>query len=114
MRSGVDIMPTQEDDTIFEITGAAGLRSIAEIHGRLTAALKSAQSLVINLAGADDCDITLIQLIEAARRYADANGKRLALAAPAAGEIAAQLDRGGFVVRPADRSFWLHTAEAAR
>lgn len=114
MRSGVNTMPTQGDEAIFEIKGPAGLQAIGALHERLTEALKNTTSLVVDLTNAEDFDITLIQLIEAGRRHASANRKQITLSAPASGEIADQLERGGFLVRPCDRTFWLHTPETAQ
>lgn len=105
-------MANDSEQAEIEIKGPAGLGAAADVHGRILSAMQAANSVAINLTGADDVDITLMQTIEAARRYGAANGKRLTLAAPAAGELLAQLERCGLLACDADRAFWLDGARA--
>lgn len=104
-------MSSQADDVVIEIAGSAGIQEIGSIHERVLTALQSDGNVVLDLEQADDTDITLVQLIESARRYAVTSGKVLALKQPAGPNIYSELERGGFLGRAADRMFWLQTAE---
>lgn len=90
-----------------ELTGPGDIRAITAIHRRLLDALTRADAVVVDLATVSDPDVTLVQTIEAARRHAAATGKSLSLQQPADGDLADVLERGGFLVRPNDRGFWL-------
>lgn len=99
-------MAAQQDRTVVEIDGTVGLSTIAALHRRLVDAMKSAATVTLELGKADGFDLTFIQLVESARRYAAANGKTIALAQHASGELGEQLARGGFLVSAEDRAFW--------
>jgi anti-anti-sigma regulatory factor len=53
--------------------------------------------VLIDCAGADEVDVSFIQLLIAARRAAQRNGKQLRLAAPPEGALQAALTRAGFI-----------------
>ena len=105
-------MATLIGTSAFEIEGAGGIRGMADLHRRLLAVLRTSSVVTIGLAGVTDPDVTLIQLIEAARHYAATNGIGLRLRSPAKGELRRQLERGGFVSRPVDRDYWFGCGEA--
>jgi ABC-type transporter Mla MlaB component len=107
-------MATPSKDAIVEIAGPADIRSIEAIHRRLLAAMQSANAIVVDLTQAADADITLIQLLETARRHASVNAKRLTLSVPAAGDLRDQLERGGFLAGADGRAFWLQRTEAGQ
>lgn len=93
--------------TAVEITGPGDIRAIVAIHARLLDVLNREQAVTLDLATVSEPDVTLVQTIEAARRYASKAGKSLALQHPATDELADVLKRGGFLARSADRAFWL-------
>ena len=64
----------------------------------------------IELADDVQIDISFIQLIEAARIYADTAGKQIMLAQPASGALLETLRRSGFLegMSDDDAQFWLH------
>lgn len=101
-------------DSAVVIAGSACIEDAVNIRERLLAALQSFNPLVIDLAQIGDADISFIQLIESARRSAGAKGISLSLAQPANDALGHDLKRGGFLHRPEDRSFWLHTTELAQ
>jgi MFS superfamily sulfate permease-like transporter len=107
-------MSNQANSVVISIAGSSGIREIAGIHQRILDALQAGGNTVIDLEHADDTDITLVQLIESARRYAAATGKVLALKQPAGPDLRTQLARGGFLSGGADRLFWLQSAETSQ
>lgn len=76
----------------------------------MLARIDSAKSLTIDLPKAFEGDICFVQLVEAARSYADACGKTVALKQPAGEKLADVLRRGGFTdaMTPERALFWLH------
>lgn len=99
---------------LFEISGRVDVREIEAAHKRLCAALQENATLTVNLTGVVEPDLTIVQLIESARRYAAATGKSLALKAPASGELKSLLERGGFLTTEERRGFWLNGESAPR
>lgn len=73
------------------------------------AAKSDAAGIEIDIAGVTDADLTLVQLIESARRSAALSGTPLRLSAPASGAVLALLQRGGFLgdEDPQRAAFWL-------
>jgi hypothetical protein len=67
----------------------------------------------IELADNSQIDISFIQMIEAARIYAETAGKRVALAQPATGPLLDVLRRAGFLegMSAEDAKFWLHQGD---
>jgi hypothetical protein len=85
---------------------STGIQSIAAIHQQVLRALRNDSAVVLDLGRA--ADLPLIQLIEAARRYAAAEGKNIQLSGPAGDELRENLRRGGFLATAPGRQFWLH------
>ncbi|CDN56454.1 Hypothetical protein RG1141_CH41400 [Neorhizobium galegae bv. officinalis bv. officinalis str. HAMBI 1141] len=86
------------------------VRTIATVQREILQFLDKTASATIELD--DDCqvDISFIQLMEAARIYAVAAGKQIALARPASGPTLDVLKRSGFLdgMSAEDLKFWLH------
>jgi hypothetical protein len=63
----------------------------------------------LDVSGLIETDLTFVQLLEAARRDAAKDGRRLTLDAPAGGAVLEVLQRGGFLDDAgSDRAkFWL-------
>lgn len=66
--------------------------------------------ITLDIAELADADLTFLQLVEAARTYADRTGKAFRLTAPANAAVSALLRRAGFLTEPssADLAFWFH------
>ncbi len=90
------------------LAGAIDLQSIGAAYAQVKAAAAQAAALEIDLAAVTSLDLTLVQLIESARRTAAESGTALRLASPAAGPLLETLQRGGFLADPEDprTSFW--------
>ncbi len=94
--------------TKVRLSGAIGVRSIGDACQELRTAMAQGGPVDIDLAGLTDLDVTLIQLLESARRSAPPGGVRLA--APASGLLLETLQRGGFLEGGAAKAFWLEAA----
>jgi ABC-type transporter Mla MlaB component len=91
------------------------VRTIQATHERLVAAMAAHQAIEIDCNAVAELDLSLIQLVLAAKRSADKADKSLTLAAPASGKLRAALDRAGFLaaaVRGPGEAFWLKGAKA--
>jgi len=99
----------------FELDGVQTVRTIQATHERLVAAMAAHQAIEIDCNAVAELDLSLIQLVLAAKRSADKADKSLTLAAPASGKLRAALDRAGFLaaaVRGPGEAFWLKGAKA--
>jgi hypothetical protein len=100
----------------FDLDGAQTVRTIQAAHERLVTAMAEHQSIEIHCNAVTEFDLSLIQLVLAAKRSADRAGKTLALAAPATGNLHTALDRAGFLAAAVGESggeaFWLKGANA--
>lgn len=95
-----------------KIDGAQIVRNIHATHDSLRVAMTENQSIEIDCAGVTEFDLSLIQLLLAAKRSADSSGKSLSLTAPASDALRAALERAGFLapeLAEADgtAAFWL-------
>ena len=102
------VAPSETEILKVELEGELTIRSITELRERLLEALKSGRAVVAKIADDAVADLTFVQLIEAARRSAQAAGQTFALAGPATGPLLETLRRGGFVDSAGQRAFWLH------
>ncbi|MFN3521867.1 MAG: STAS domain-containing protein [Phenylobacterium sp.] len=95
-----------------EFSGDLTIRSIAEICNHLREALQAHDDVKVSVAEDAEADLTFVQLMESARRSAESDGKRFALAQAAAGGLLETLRRGGFLSErdEARRDFWLSTS----
>jgi hypothetical protein len=101
-------MAKHSDQEIVGISAPAVVRTIAEIHNRLLQALQCGGNVRLDLSAAVETDLTFVQLVESARRFAAAEGKSIALSAPVSEGLQETLQRGGFLGAAKDRQFWLH------
>lgn len=101
---------TSSDYASLTLSGSLNIRSAPETHQSIMAALSGAKGLVVDLGAASDVDLSFVQLLQAARLYAKAHAKEVALAKPAAGPLLEVLRRGGFLETASneDAKFWLH------
>lgn len=103
---------TNQKIEFVDLGGVQTVRTIGVAHDRLKAAIAGHPAVRIGLAGLEEFDLSLVQLVLAARRGARAAGKSLTLAGPVRGPLHATLDRAGFLARDtADplggATFWL-------
>jgi hypothetical protein len=98
---------------ILTLPSTLSIRHAAAVREELLAALQKHEAVEVEFPEGCDADLSLIQLIEAARRQADSQGKRLSLKAAASGRVFDVLERGGFLsdMAPAFSQFWLHRKE---
>ncbi len=86
------------------------IRGILSIHSNIFSVLQNNDRIILDIPENAEADLSSVQLIEAARRYAYANDKTISLASPASGQILKVLQRAGFVEAfdSEDTKFWLH------
>lgn len=95
------------------LTGDLTIQTIGAAHAQLREAFAAGRPVRVDVAADATVDLTLPQLLEAARRTAAGAGLDFALAAPAAGALLETLNRGGFTQTAEQRAFWLaQTGEA--
>ena len=97
------------------LRGTLGLRDAAELAATLETAIAGHPSTTIDAASLAGADFSILQVLAAARRSADAAGRTLRLKAPQGGALAQLLIRAGFVgpdgaPRADDESFWSDSA----
>ena len=92
---------------LVELSGELTIRTIGDAHQQLRDALAAHPEVAASVDPAASVDLTLIQLLESARRSAAEQGRGFALAAPATGGLLETLTRGGFVETADQRAFWL-------
>jgi anti-anti-sigma regulatory factor len=94
--------------------GTIGLRDAAGLTEQLMQALAAHSRVVIDATKLEQADISLVQVLAAARRTADSAGRSLRVVAPPGGVLAELLVRVGLVapdgsVPPAADRFWTDT-----
>lgn len=107
MKVGREMATPQGEIFRVELCGDLSLASIAQAHEQVLAAFDQDLPIVVDLEGVTTPDLTLAQLVEAARKSADRRGRGLSLSAPASGALRAVLERGGFLGAPDRAAFWL-------
>jgi anti-anti-sigma regulatory factor len=94
-------------DRVLALTGDQTVRQAAHTMEHVLAALAEPGDLLLDCDGVTGADLSLIQIIVAARRSATSRSKRLALTAPPAGALHQALERGGFPeLGSADPASW--------
>ena len=81
----------------LKISGDAGLRNVQDVAGLLRQALDSHSSITVATEDLTSIDVTILQLLVAARKSAQASGKILTLRAPPDGVLHRLLVQTGFV-----------------
>lgn len=92
--------------TTVGVSNLADIQTIGQIHKDLTQAFAQDGDVRLKLDAVADVDLTFVQLVESARRFATSQGRSFAVT-PAPDALRDLLERGGFVAKPEDRSFWL-------
>jgi ABC-type transporter Mla MlaB component len=88
------------------LDGPLTVRWIDTVQAKLVAALLRHTIVTVDCTGATEVDLSLIQLLIAARTSARHAGKTLRMAAPAEGVLHAALIIGGFLPDAPDAVFW--------
>ena len=94
-----------------ELSGDLTIRGIKAAHDRLSSALRDNSAIEVRIADDATVDLTLVQLIEAARREKRDAGGDLTFATPAPQPLLDVLTRGGFLEAADSRRFWLGAGE---
>ena len=72
------------------------IREIEGIRSTLLEAFQLHEDLELDVSQVAEADLSFLQLVEAARKFAATEGKRFRLTAPATAPLADLLDRAGF------------------
>ena len=100
------------------LAGAQTIRNADDAGARLLATLAGHSTVEIDCSATSEIDLSIVQLILAARKSALAAGKNLLLAQTATGVLHDVLMRGGFLhadpaaPRTDEQAFWLREASA--
>lgn len=94
-----------------ELGGDLTIRGIKIAHERLSFAMRDNSEVEVRVAEDATVDLTLVQLIEAARREKRDAGGDLTFATPAPQPLLDVLTRGGFLEAAESRRFWLGAGE---
>lgn len=79
------------------LTGAVGVREIAGLAGQLREQLSAPGPLLIDCTEVTEIDLSVVQVFVAAHKSARADGRSLALRAPADGPLCRLLKAAGFL-----------------
>lgn len=99
--------------TAFDLPPHLTIRSVSDVQPLLRSQIDESDEMTINASNLSEIDLSGIQLLEAARIYAGANGKSLRLASPADGTLLDVLNRAGWLsdISLDQKQFWLHEGE---
>jgi anti-anti-sigma regulatory factor len=88
------------------LDGVLTVRTIAAAKQKLLRALAEQPAVQVDCTAAESADLSLIQLLLAARLSARQAGKPFALTAPACGVLREALEQGGFLPPTGADPFW--------
>jgi ABC-type transporter Mla MlaB component len=99
------------------LEGAATVRTAEATHAKLADFLRHHSDIEIDCTGITEADLSLVQLLVAARKSAKRSGKTVVLTAPAGGALREALSQGGFLPAlegqaSSDEAFWLKGRDA--
>jgi anti-anti-sigma regulatory factor len=94
------------DPARVPLEGVLTVRSAVTTRATLLEAITRNSIVHADCGAAESVDLSLIQLLLSARRSACEAGKRLSLAAPAAGALRVALEQGGFLPPSGSDPFW--------
>ncbi|MGV8937954.1 MAG: STAS domain-containing protein [Allorhizobium sp.] len=100
----------QQTPEIVKFNDPLTIRSMNTLHQELLQSLNANDAVALEIPTGAQVDISFVQLIEAARRYALSKDKPITLINPADGELLEVLRRGGFLdaISAGSAQFWLH------
>jgi hypothetical protein len=95
---------------VYVIPSKVNIRNIKDIHSEFLTHVKNTAAVEIDLDGCEEADLSLIQLIESARKSAAAGNKSISLTKPANDMVLSTLKRAGLAeaFSAGDAKFWLH------
>lgn len=101
---------TISSPTVLTLPASLTIRAIAGIHDTLQQGLSDHHTLMVEIPADAQVDLSFIQLMEASRISAEAQGKTITLKSPVDAGVKETLLRGGFLTEmdQASRLFWLH------
>jgi len=105
------LMPVSDNqDAVLQLPQNLTVRAISAVQQEMLQFIDKNTSTTIELPEDGQVDISFLQVMEAARIYANTAGKYLALASPASGPTLDVLQRSGLLegFSAADQQFWLH------
>jgi anti-anti-sigma regulatory factor len=106
VRLGAELVGTKTHAVALH--GTVGLRDAAGLTEKLAQALAAHDRVVIDATALEQADISLVQVLAAARKTAEGAGRSLRLVAPPGGVLAQLLARAGLAAPDGDR-FWIDT-----
>jgi ABC-type transporter Mla MlaB component len=80
----------------LRLSGELTIRTITDAHHKLANAYAKKGEMQLDTSAVSEADLSLVQLIEAARRSANADGKRFTLSPPPSEALRQVLQRAGF------------------
>jgi hypothetical protein len=95
---------------VYVVPPKVNIRNIKDVHSEFLTHVKNSAAIEIDLDGCEDADLSLIQLLESARKSAAADNKSISLTKPANDIVLSTLERAGFAeaFSAGDAKFWLH------
>ena len=86
------------------------MRTVADFRSELREACGSHSSILLDIGGVTEADLSFVQVVYAARYQMDSLGGWVEGCRPGAAgaPIATLLQRAGFTTNPADIDFWFH------
>lgn len=92
--------------TAFHLCGEQTVRTIADTHRALVEFYTAASGVVFDPSAITEVDLSLVQLIEATRRTAARDGKKVCMSGRLPDALREVLVRGGFLNSPDNALFW--------
>lgn len=95
---------------IVQLDGSACVRTAEAIRASILEAFEQDAIVELDASALVEVDLSIVQLIEAARAHAGRTGSTIRLTAPANGALADLLRRAGTLTHPTaeDIDFWCH------
>jgi hypothetical protein len=95
---------------VYAVPPKVNIRNIKDVHSEFLTHIENTAAIEVDLDGCEDVDLSLIQLIESARKSAKAGKKNISLTKPANDIVLSTLKRAGLVeaFSADDAKFWLH------
>jgi len=108
---GVAHEDSQDIALRIPLEGKLGLQDVAQVHQLLSDAMNAFKAVEIDLRDLAEVDISIVQLVVAARRSAEQFGQSLSLVTKSGSAFGATLVKAGFlgadgVCRSAGERFW--------
>jgi len=96
----------------LELRSELTVRTVHEHYLKLLEDYGQASNLAIDTRQINEADLSLVQLLQSARRTAQRDGKTITLIQPLPEALSSLLVRGGFLSSPSDIAFWTNEVTA--